>query len=178
MKRWIVGTLLAGTLLAMGGAASAQQRGMTRPDGMGPMGRPSPEDMDAFRDARIAALHAGLKLTPDQEKLWPPVEDAIRNLAKVHREHMKLMMEGGIADEDAPRRIKALADRLSQSADALRKLADAATPLYATFDDAQKRRLRVLVHGMGMGMAMQFKMMHPGHGMMPGMHEEEEEEDN
>ena len=34
----------------------------------------NPEDRAAFADARIAAVHAGLKLTADQEKLWPPVE--------------------------------------------------------------------------------------------------------
>ena len=38
--------------------------------------RMNPEDRAAFADARIAAVHAGLKLTPDQEKLWPPVEAA------------------------------------------------------------------------------------------------------
>ncbi|MBF9235170.1 Spy/CpxP family protein refolding chaperone [Microvirga alba] len=176
MKRWIAGTLLVGTLLATGGVAMAQ-RGAMHPDGMGPMGRLSPEDMDAFRDAHIAALHAGLKLSPDQEKLWPPVEEAIRNLAKLHRDHMKMMQEGNVADEDTPRRIRALADRMSQGADALRKLSDAAAPLYATFDDAQKRRLRFLVRGMGMGMGMRSgAMMHDGHGMMPDMHEDDEEE--
>ena len=45
--------------------------------------RLSPEDRAAFTDARIAAVHAGLKLTPDQEKLWPPVEAAVRDLAKM-----------------------------------------------------------------------------------------------
>ncbi|HJZ21063.1 MAG TPA: hypothetical protein VJ226_08900, partial [Bradyrhizobium sp.] len=40
--------------------------------------RLSAEDRAAFADARIAAVHAGLKLTPDQEKLWPPVESAVR----------------------------------------------------------------------------------------------------
>jgi hypothetical protein len=45
--------------------------------------RMSPEDRAAFTDARIAAVKAGLKLTPDQEKLWPPVEAAVRDLAKL-----------------------------------------------------------------------------------------------
>src|ERR1700758_5386115 len=43
----------------------------------------TPEDRAAFADARIAAIHAGLKLTPDQEKLWPPVESAVREFAKM-----------------------------------------------------------------------------------------------
>src|SRR6202048_1337681 len=45
--------------------------------------RMSPEDRAAFTDARIAAVKAGLKLTLDQEKLWPPVETAVRDFAKL-----------------------------------------------------------------------------------------------
>src|SRR6202012_3384433 len=45
--------------------------------------RMSPEDRAAMADAKIAAVHAGLKLTADQEKLWPPVEGAVRELVKI-----------------------------------------------------------------------------------------------
>src|ERR1700744_4657208 len=45
--------------------------------------RMSPEDRAAFVDARIPAVHAGLKLTPDQEKMWPPLEAAVRDFAKL-----------------------------------------------------------------------------------------------
>ena len=45
--------------------------------------RLSTEDRSALTDARIAAVHAGLRLTPDQEKLWPPVEAAVRDFAKM-----------------------------------------------------------------------------------------------
>ena len=31
-------------------------------------------------------LHAGLKLTAEQEKIWPPVESALRDLAKQRSE--------------------------------------------------------------------------------------------
>ena len=44
--------------------------------------RLSPQDRAAFVDAKIAAVHAGLQLTPDQEKNWPPVEAAVRDFAK------------------------------------------------------------------------------------------------
>ena len=43
----------------------------------------SPEDRAAFADARIAAVHAGLEAYADQEKLWPPVEAAVRDFAKL-----------------------------------------------------------------------------------------------
>ena len=49
---------------------------------MGQM-RLSAEDRAAFADARIAAVHAGLKLSADQEKLWPAVESAVRDLVKL-----------------------------------------------------------------------------------------------
>ncbi|MFX5937722.1 hypothetical protein ABTE71_20410, partial [Acinetobacter baumannii] len=44
--------------------------------------RMSMEDRAAFVDAKIASVKAGLQLTPDQEKLWPPVEAAVRDFAK------------------------------------------------------------------------------------------------
>ena len=43
----------------------------------------NPEDRAAYADARIAAVHAGLKLTADQEKLWPPIEAAVKEFAKL-----------------------------------------------------------------------------------------------
>src|SRR5664279_1973976 len=42
----------------------------------------SADQIAAFTDARIAALKAGLKLTPAQEKNWPALESALREQAK------------------------------------------------------------------------------------------------
>src|SRR5712691_9383791 len=84
-------TLLAGTTaIAIAGSsvAFAQQPSPQAPQApqAGAEGRqhwrPSEQDVNAFTDARIAAIKAGLKLTPDQEKNWPGVEQAIRDLAK------------------------------------------------------------------------------------------------
>src|SRR4051812_46826280 len=50
--------------------------------------KPSAADWDAFTDARIAALRAGLQLTPDQAKNWPVVEQAIRDMAKARQERL------------------------------------------------------------------------------------------
>ena len=47
----------------------------------------------ALTDARIAGLKAGLKLTPEQEKNWPAVETAIRDLAKQRADRMKQRAE-------------------------------------------------------------------------------------
>src|SRR3954465_12922295 len=43
--------------------------------------RINPEDRAAFADDRIAAVKAGLKLRPDQDKTWPPVEAPVRAFA-------------------------------------------------------------------------------------------------
>jgi hypothetical protein len=45
--------------------------------------RPSAEDLRAFGEARLAALKAGLSLTPEQAKNWPAFEQATRDLSKL-----------------------------------------------------------------------------------------------
>lgn len=123
----------------------------------------SAEDRAAFADARIAALHAGLRLTPDQEKLWPPVEGAIRDLSRLRQEQREARRERGRMIDDAPAALRAMADAASARADALRKLADASGPLYATLDQDQKRRAMMLSRPMrGPG------FWHRGHGRHGG----------
>ncbi|MGB8897952.1 MAG: Spy/CpxP family protein refolding chaperone [Methylocella sp.] len=106
----------------------------------------SPADRAAFLAARIAALHAGLTLSPEQEKLWPAVETAVRNAANnamARRQKFK----------DAPASAS-LIDRLRRRGENavargqnLEAIADAAAPLYATLSDDQKHRLPVLMRG-------------------------------
>ncbi|WP_213769705.1 Spy/CpxP family protein refolding chaperone [Bradyrhizobium sp. dw_78] len=112
--------------------------------------RMSPEDRAALTDARIAAVHAGLKLTPDQEKLWPPVEAAVRDFAKQRIDRANARMKAREDDAQQPddpvARLRESADNMAASAAALKKIADAADPLYKTLDDGQKRRLKLLTH--------------------------------
>jgi hypothetical protein len=127
--------------------------------------RVSPEDRAAFVDARIAAVHAGLKLNADQEKLWPAVETAVRDFAKMRMDRANARMNppADAAKADDPvSRLRERADNMAASAAAMKKIADAADPLYKTLDDGQKRRLSILTrmdgrfgggwrhHGMGM----------------------------
>jgi LTXXQ motif family protein len=113
--------------------------------------RMNAEDRAAFLDSRIAAVHAGLKLTPDQEKLWPPVEAAVRDFAKqrIDRANARMAAEKNDSGDtqkpdDAVARLRERADNMAAGAAALKKIADAADPLYKTLDDGQKRRLAVL----------------------------------
>jgi hypothetical protein len=125
----------------------------------------SPEDMNAFAEARIAALRAGLKLSAEQERLWPLVEEALRSLANLHLTSMQAMRQGQARMEDDPiNALRSMSDRMAEGAAAMRKLADAAAPLYASLDEAQRRRLRVLARDMG----PRGIMGGPGRGMMRG----------
>jgi len=115
--------------------------------------RLSPEDRAALTDARIAAVKAGLKLTPDQEKLWPPVEAAVRDFAKLRIDRANARMDAQRNDsqdaqkpDDPVARLRDRADTMAATAAAMKRIADAADPLYKTLDDGQKRRLAILTH--------------------------------
>jgi zinc resistance-associated protein len=109
--------------------------------------QPRAEDRAAFLDARLAALHAGLKLTPDQENSWPAFEQAYRELAAQRGE--RVTNEGrGDRDRDQAgdpiQRAQRQADALTKSGAVLKRYADAAAPLYQSLDDSQKQRFEVL----------------------------------
>ena len=112
--------------------------------------RMSPEDRSAYADARIAAVHAGLKLTADQEKLWPPVEAAVKEFAKLRIDRANARMNAPQDDssqqkpDDPVARLRDRAENMAATAAAMKKIAEAADPLYKTLDDGQKRRLAVL----------------------------------
>jgi hypothetical protein len=141
------------------------------------------EDHEAMLDARLAGLKAGLRLTSDQEKLWPPFEAAVRDAAKLHMDQMKSMMDRmqkmrdmmgsmqqseDMGDMDAAGealspidRLEAMGQHMSARGAAIEKVADAAKPLYGSLDDSQKRRFVLLgrtMFMMGRG--------HPGMEMM------------
>ncbi len=115
--------------------------------------RMNPEDRAAFVDARIAAVHAGLKLNADQEKLWPPVEAAVRDFAKLRIDRANARINAGPGDADKPEdpvaRLRQRAEDMGATSTALKKIADAADPLYKTLDDGQKRRLAALTRHRG-----------------------------
>lgn len=167
MKRTIIAATAAALLAsATFGFAAPEFRSGEHP-------RPSPEQMaenaSAMTDARIAALKAGLRLTPDQEKLWPALETALRAAAdqriearkewREQREARRGPMHGGPDHEgpgapggpqafgpqgDVVARLQQRADHMLERGSALKGLADAAAPLYATLDPAQQHRFNRL----------------------------------
>jgi hypothetical protein len=117
--------------------------------------RPSAEDLAAFTDARIAALKAGLQLTPDQAKNWPPFEQALREAAQLRVERMQARMqqrENAPADQAAPQqsqgspfdRLAQRADRMAKASATLKKVAETGSPLYQSLTEAQKQRFTLL----------------------------------
>jgi hypothetical protein len=159
-------TVLAGsTALAIAGATLAYaQQGPGGRD-IAPHWQPSAEDISAFGDARIAALHAGLKLTAEQEKNWPAMESALRDLSKQRSERFAARASAD-RPTDPVERLVLRADVMTQRAAALKKLADAAVPLYKSLDEAQKHRFVMLARLGG----HQFGGEGGHHGMRGWMH--------
>jgi hypothetical protein len=137
-------TVLAGsTALAIAGATLAYaQQGPGGRDNA-PRWHPSAEDISAYGDARIAALHAGLKLNAEQEKNWPAVESALRDLSK-QRSAWFAAHASTDRPKDAIERLTLRADVMTQRGAALKKLADAAGPLYKSLDEGQQHRFDAL----------------------------------
>jgi hypothetical protein len=126
--------------------------------------RPSAADIAAFTDARIAALKAGLELTPDQAKNWPAFEQAVRDAAQLRIQRMQEREarrqqqgqnapqgqngQGNNAQTQTQRnpfeRMAHRADRMAKTSAALKKIADAGAPLYQSLTDDQKARFKTL----------------------------------
>ncbi len=102
-------------------------------------------DRAAFLEARIAALHAGLTLTPAQEKLWPPFETALRDTHKVIAAQ-RAARQSGPRPADPVAWLQRMSANTVERGEALKKLADAAAPLYAALGDDQKHRVPFLLH--------------------------------
>jgi hypothetical protein len=144
MRKAISALLIAAGVLAAS-SALAQQRGPAT-DGARGGKRPAmltTEDRAALIDARVAALRVGLRLTPEQDKNWPAVESAIRDLASQRGEGRERMREAR-ESRDPIARLRTAADLTSQRASGLKQLADVSEPLYRSLDEGQKRRLNLL----------------------------------
>jgi zinc resistance-associated protein len=105
--------------------------------------QPSAEDLQAFGEARLAALKAGLMLTPDQARNWPAFEQAARDFAKQRIAH-RMTMRSTPRSDDPVDRLRRRATTMSDIGAGLKKLADGAEPLYKSLDENQKRRFATL----------------------------------
>jgi hypothetical protein len=142
---------LAALFVTLSPLAHAQQTSTT-----GEVDRPSRTDLNALTDARIMIVKATLQLTPDQEKYWPAIEQAIRQRAMDRTERIEGFVirttegqaQGGPVEALQNRNPVELMQRRAESAQQratdLKKLADAWQPLYQTLTPDQKRRMAAL----------------------------------
>ena len=148
-------TVLIGTtalFLAASSTANAQSSQTSSPA--------TPEQLTAterntLTDMRVDLVKAALQLTPEQEKLWPPVESAIRANAEDRRARIAKIQEtvgirGDKSRADVMRNRDPIAflqrrsEALAQRSANLDKLAEAWQPLYNTMSQEQRQRMAAL----------------------------------
>ncbi|HEY8383070.1 MAG TPA: Spy/CpxP family protein refolding chaperone [Microvirga sp.] len=174
-------TLTVASLMALAGAAAIAQTAPTTP-APGQNAAPAQEaapaeprrqrfdraDLDALTDARIAGIQAGLKLTPEQQRLWGPVEQALRAQASQRAERLdeRGRTQDRSARPDLMMQLERRAEVSSQRAETLRNLSTAMKPFWASLDDTQKRRLPALMRTGGGGRYGRQAMRGGHHGHM------------
>jgi hypothetical protein len=122
---------------------------------------PSPETIARLQDGRIAMAKAALKLSPDQEALWAPVEAKIRagfEERRAKREAWAAKREERRADkadkadgdkkgeklalperlEKRSQRMTERAAKMTERAAKTKEFAETLKPLYASFSEGQK----------------------------------------
>jgi hypothetical protein len=101
-----------------------------------------------LNDAQIVSIKQRLNLTPDQERMWPAVEAALRNLAYTNARVAHRSGSSGSATQLAS------ADPNSTE---VQDFKAAAIPLIMSFNSEQKDEVRSLAHVMGLDqLASQF----------------------
>ncbi|MEJ1160476.1 Spy/CpxP family protein refolding chaperone [Prosthecomicrobium sp. N25] len=102
----------------------------------------SAADLQAITDARIGIVKAALQLTPEQAKLWPPIEEAIRNRALGRQKRLAALQAGLERGEaDILQLMRERADNLIARGTELKNVANAWQPLAQTLSAEQKERL-------------------------------------
>src|SRR5262245_61600484 len=116
--------IAAVAVLAIAGSTAVYAQHRHWDFGLGQMRR-TPEVRASETAARIAAVHAGLKLNADQEKLWPPVEAAVRDFAKLRIDRANARMNAQRDDssqqkaDDPVSRLRDRAENMTATAAAM-----------------------------------------------------------
>ncbi|WP_395665851.1 Spy/CpxP family protein refolding chaperone [Methylocella sp.] len=140
MNRILMAALM-GALIIAAPAARAQ----TTPPAGAPPEPPAVElysaaDAQAVLDARILALKTVITLSPEQQKLWPPVEAAIREVAKLsaarRAERAKAPPPANFVEI-----LERIADAEAVRAKDIKTVTEALKPLVATLTPEQQRRI-------------------------------------
>ncbi len=102
--------------------------------------RLSQDDFNRLIDARIASIKAGLKLTPDQERLWAPAETAIRTAASERFAHVEQRPDRDQRRSmDFMQRLEQRSTMMTQRGQRFTAVTTALRPLWDSFSEDQKR---------------------------------------
>jgi zinc resistance-associated protein len=96
---------------------------------------------EAGIDTQLKGLKTSLRLTADQEKDWGPFEAAVKDAEKARVLALQKEQSSSLSPMD---RNSAKADRIAQGQADLEKIVEAAKPLYASLDGAQKQKFVAL----------------------------------
>jgi LTXXQ motif family protein len=99
------------------------------------------EGASALTQVNVARIKTALKLTPAQQSYWPPIEAALRDIAREQSEP-----EGGLI-----RRISRRVVAVMLNSAAAARLAAAARPLVRILSDEQRQIAVALAREMGLG---------------------------
>jgi LTXXQ motif family protein len=112
----------------------------------------SPNQINDQFAARAARIKANLRLTPGQEKNWPAVESAVKDIGKRNGD-LQIALRTERAQLKGPfdviQQMREEARFLGERSADQKALADAAQPLYVSLDDQQKRRFANELQGLG-----------------------------
>lgn len=98
------------------------------------------DDEQASLDARIIALKTVIRLTPEQEKLWPPFEAALRQAAKNASGRAQDRAKAEPADDFLDVLDRLAGAEAARAAD-VKSIVAAAKPLVAVLSVEQQRRI-------------------------------------
>jgi LTXXQ motif family protein len=143
--------------------------------------RSSTANLSALTDMRIDIVKAALQLTPDQEKYWSAIENAIRDRARDRQARIADVAERvaerrdsnvgeALRNRDPVDFMRRRADALEQRGADLKKLADAWQPLYQTLKPDQKKRMAFLT-------LVVLRDISDARGQRPMQFEDDEEEE-
>jgi len=153
LKTVVIGT--TALFLTASSIANAQSAQSSQASSSGAQERLNATDRTNLTEMRIDLVKAALQLKPDQEKLWPPVESAIRASAEDRRGRIAKIQEtvGRARDEgrvetmrnrDPVAYLQRRSQALGQRSADLDKLAEAWQPLYNTLSQEQRQRMAAL----------------------------------
>jgi hypothetical protein len=168
MKRNLLGTLAAAATAAALSASGFDITAAAQGDQQPTHAELAQRWAAAALDAQLKGMKSSLRLTADQEKLWGPFESAVKDGAKARVVALQKEQGANLSPMD---RLNATAERVAQSTASLKTIVEAAEPLYATLDDAQKHKFitlgRMLVPERGR-FATEMKHLRTGEGDQHG----------